>query len=105
MTPVDKKHMNSGGYRHLFCEGVQQQKSWPKKPNDASSDTLVMSSFNLKKFAAGAVLKKLRVFWVLINECLGGKRFQKVVCFTAERVSPTLFETLTRDVLFVHNEI
>ena len=45
MTPVDKKQMNSGGYRHLFCEGVQKQKSWPKKPRDASSDTLVMSSF------------------------------------------------------------
>ena len=54
---VDKKQVNSCVLKHLFLEGVEQPKIWPKKPENALSDALLMSRF--QNFAADAA-KKLR---------------------------------------------
>jgi len=42
---VDKKRVNSCVLKHLFLEGVQPPKIWPKKPGNALSDALLMSCF------------------------------------------------------------
>ena len=74
---VDKKQVNSCVLKHLFLEGVEQPKIWPKKPENALSDALLMSRF--QNFAADAAKKLRSTRFDLIR----GQRFWEVIFFTA----------------------